>query len=92
MVDQADRWNRRTFLRGIAVGGAVGLAGLPAKRAVAEPSPETTTIRLYRALTAGSGICVAPQWVGEDLLKDTREHVNEAFRAGQDAIRRGTRS
>jgi hypothetical protein len=28
----------------------------------------------------------------DGFLQDTREHVNEAFRAGQDAIRQGTRS
>ena len=65
MWNRADRWDRRTFLRGLAFGGAVGLAGLPVKRALAEPPPETTRIRLPHL----PGVCLAPQVVAEDLLR-----------------------
>src|SRR5262245_37336016 len=64
MFSQADRWNRRTFLRGVALGGAV-LAGLPAKRASAEPPPETTRLRLVQRPV----ICFAPMYVAEPLLR-----------------------
>src|SRR2546430_9854086 len=38
-------------------------------RSLAEPPPETTTIRLYRPPTTNAGLCVAPQLVAEDLLR-----------------------
>src|SRR2546425_12992615 len=62
--------NHRTFLRGAALAGAAlaGAAGLVEPRpdhALAEPPPETTKIRL----TQIEGICVAPQYVAEELLK-----------------------
>jgi NitT/TauT family transport system substrate-binding protein len=43
--------------------GTVGLVGI--RPAVAEPPPETARIRLVRI----PGICIAPQYVAEDLLK-----------------------
>ena len=54
---------RRTFLRALALAAAVA----PLRRAVAsaEPSPETSRIRLYKF----PGICLAPQYVAEDLLR-----------------------
>jgi len=65
MSNHADQWNRRTFLRGAAFGGAIGLAGLPAKRAAAEPPLETTRIRLFK----WRSLCVTPQFIAQDLLK-----------------------
>jgi len=53
---------RRRFL-GLA--GACGLASLRTQPAYAEPPPETMTIRLSQV----AGICVAPQFVAEGLLK-----------------------
>ena len=43
--------------------GAAGLVGA-ATPAVAEPPPETGRIRLSK----NSGVCLAPQYVAEDLL------------------------
>ena len=58
--------NRRQFVRGLgALAGASGLLGFQPKLAVAEPPPETTTIRL----TAVPAICFAPQYVAEALLR-----------------------
>jgi len=59
--------NRRTFLRRTALAGAVelGLAGWRPGHALAEPPPETTRIRLFR----WPSICVAPQFVAEELLR-----------------------
>jgi NitT/TauT family transport system substrate-binding protein len=46
------------------VAGAAGLAGVPTL-AAAEPPPETTTVRLARI----GGICLAPQYAAEELLR-----------------------
>ncbi|MDQ0561556.1 NitT/TauT family transport system substrate-binding protein [Rhizobium mesoamericanum] len=56
--------NRRSFLASAA---AVGVAGVlrTTRRAWAEPPPETTTIRFAKI----SGICIAPQYAAEDLLR-----------------------
>ena len=59
------RQNRRRFLTALTSVGAVGMLGLPARPANVEPPPETTKIRLAQI----AGICVAPQYVAEDLLK-----------------------
>jgi NitT/TauT family transport system substrate-binding protein len=57
--------NRRDFIHGMSVAGAAALAGLRPGSAEAEPPPETLRIRL-----GGSpGICFAPQYVVEPLLK-----------------------
>ena len=55
---------RRRFIGSAALAGAAGLAGMPTARA-AEPPPETTTVRLPRI----PGICLAPQYVAEGLLR-----------------------
>jgi len=56
---------RRTFLRGVTCAGAAGLLGVRPRLAAAEPGPEISTIRLYKF----PGICLAPQYVAEDLLR-----------------------
>jgi NitT/TauT family transport system substrate-binding protein len=56
--------SRREFLGGLTLIGTAGLLGLPSRPSAAEPPPETTTIRLY-----GAGICVAPLYVAEELLR-----------------------
>jgi NitT/TauT family transport system substrate-binding protein len=55
---------RREFVSGLTVAGAVGLLGLRPDPAQAEPPPETTTIRFGMS----SAICIAPQFVAEELL------------------------
>src|SRR6516162_9112827 len=56
---------RRRFLGGIAAAGGAGLLG--AKRAEAADGPlETTSVRI----TKNQGICYAPQYVAEALLRD----------------------
>ena len=56
---------RRRFLGGVTLAGTAGLLGLHARRVAAEPPPETTKIRLVKI----SGICIAPQYVAEELLQ-----------------------
>src|SRR5215470_7250782 len=56
---------RREFLRTTAVGSAIGCSITRPRSAVAEPPPETTTVRI---LDFGAG-CMAPQMVADDLLK-----------------------
>ena len=62
---QAQSWSRREFLGGLTLAGTAGFLGLQPELAVAEPPPETTKLRLVKI----SGICIAPQYVVEDLLQ-----------------------
>jgi NitT/TauT family transport system substrate-binding protein len=54
---------RRDLLRGVV--GTAGLLACPPGQAGAEPPPETTRLRLLKF----PGICLAPQYVAEDLLR-----------------------
>ena len=63
-TQHARRVSRRRFLRGVTLAGTAGLLGLHARRVAAEPPPETTRLRLGKT----PGICIAPQYVAEDLL------------------------
>jgi NitT/TauT family transport system substrate-binding protein len=56
--------SRRNFLRTIAVGGGAGMMGAAVRPAGAEPSPETSKLRLLRT----GSICWAPQYLAEELL------------------------
>src|SRR6185369_15347030 len=56
--------NRRRFLTALTAAGATSLIGLPRPRAQ-EGRLETTTIRIGKIL----GICIAPQYVAEELLR-----------------------
>jgi NitT/TauT family transport system substrate-binding protein len=58
------RFSRREFVAGASSLAAASLFGLP-RIAAAEPPPETTTIRLVHA----PAICLAPQYVAEELLR-----------------------
>src|SRR5713101_1759561 len=62
---QAEGWSRREFLEWLTLAGAAGLLGLKPEPVAAEPPPETTRIRLHR----NPGICIAPQYIAEELLK-----------------------
>jgi NitT/TauT family transport system substrate-binding protein len=56
--------NRRRFLATLSSAGAAGLVGSP-KSFAQEAPPETTTLRLAKI----NGICIAPQYVAEELLR-----------------------
>jgi len=56
---------RREFLRTTAIGTAVGSSMTRPRAILAEPPPETTTVRI---IDVGAG-CLAPQMVADDLLK-----------------------
>ena len=58
-------WSRREFLAGLTLAGTAGLLGLHSRSVAAEPPPETTTIRLVQI----PGICIAPMYVAEELLR-----------------------
>ena len=67
MSDQASTkfgFTRRTFLASASTMGATSLLGVPLT-ATAEPPPETKRIRLVHA----AAICLAPQYVAEELLR-----------------------
>src|ERR1700730_17557218 len=57
--------NRRRFLAGISAASAAGLVGR-SRSASPEPALETTSIRLAKI----PGICIAPQYAAEELLRD----------------------
>jgi len=56
--------SRRRFLTTLSWAGAAGLAGAP-RLIAAETALETTTVRVARI----AGICIAPQYVAEELLR-----------------------
>ena len=63
--DDASLYGRRKFLETLALAGAAGAIGLRPGLAAAEPPPETTRIRLSKT----PSVCVAPQFVAEELLR-----------------------
>jgi NitT/TauT family transport system substrate-binding protein len=80
--------SRRRFLATLSSAGAASLIGASNSSAQEAP-PETTTIRLSKI----SGICIAPQYVAEELLKsegfadvqyiDVGVDIHPAFAAGK---------
>jgi NitT/TauT family transport system substrate-binding protein len=58
------RRNRRDFLAGLSAAGAAGVFSARASLADEGP-PETTTIRIGKS----TGICVAPSYIADDLLR-----------------------
>jgi NitT/TauT family transport system substrate-binding protein len=65
-TQQTAGWTRRRFLGGLTLAGTAGLLGLRARPVAAEPPPETTTIRI---VNMEGFICIAPQWVAQELLR-----------------------
>src|SRR5215467_13895005 len=69
--------NRRRFLATLTAAGAAGLIGGPSLKAQ-DGRPETTTVRIGRAV-----LCIAPQFVADELLRaegftDIRYDANES--------------
>src|SRR5687767_172953 len=62
---RADSWSRREFLKTAALAASGALFGSPSDSLAAEAPPETTRIRLVSI----PGVCVAPQYVSEELLR-----------------------
>jgi NitT/TauT family transport system substrate-binding protein len=62
---RCDHWSRREFLTNVGLAGGAALFGLQADVFAAEPPPETTKLRLNQS----SGICTAPQYLAEQLLR-----------------------
>lgn len=56
--------SRRRFFTGVSLAGAAGLLGAWPTRA-AQPGLETTSVRIASV----DGICIAPQYVAEELLR-----------------------
>jgi NitT/TauT family transport system substrate-binding protein len=63
--EHIERWTRRAFLGEMTLAGTAALLGLPPRPVAAEPPPETTRLRLFKF----PGICLAPQYVAEELLR-----------------------
>ena len=82
----ASQSSRRRFLGGLTLAGTAGLLGLHPRPAAAEPSPETTTLRLAQTVS----ICQAPQYVVEALFEAEGftdvQFVGEAARADRTLV------
>ena len=65
MRDRHERWSRRHFVGGLMLAGTASLLALRPEDVAAEPPPETTRLRFFKA----PGICLAPQYVAEELLR-----------------------
>lgn len=64
-VRHAAGFSRREFLGGLTLAGTMGLLGIDARSVAAEPPPETTRLRLVKI----PNVCLAPQYIAEDLLR-----------------------
>jgi NitT/TauT family transport system substrate-binding protein len=64
-TQHARQFSRRRFLGGVMRAGTAGLLGWHPRRAAAEPPPETMRLRLDQT----GAICIAPQFVAEELLR-----------------------
>jgi NitT/TauT family transport system substrate-binding protein len=64
-IRRVDRWSRREFLSTAALAGTGALLGLQSDSFAAEPPPETTRLKLGYVAT----VCLAPQFVAEELLR-----------------------
>jgi NitT/TauT family transport system substrate-binding protein len=64
-VQEENGWNRREFLRVPTLAGTAAILGLKPESTNAEPSLETTRIRIQDAATT----CFAPIYIAEGLLK-----------------------
>jgi NitT/TauT family transport system substrate-binding protein len=62
---RSDDWTRRKLVRTAALAGTGFLAGLRCDSLAAEPTLETTTLRLVQT----AGTCFAPQYLAEELLR-----------------------
>jgi NitT/TauT family transport system substrate-binding protein len=58
---------RREFLHGLTAAATVSLAG--AAPSAGEPPPETPRLRIFRPSPSAPGVCTAPQFVAEELLR-----------------------
>ena len=58
------RWSRRAFVRALTLAGTAKILAVRAAPAATEPPPETTRLALVQ-----SGLCFAPQYVAEALLR-----------------------
>ena len=80
--------NRRRFLAALSSAGATGLLGISNSTAQEAP-PETTTIRLVK----NAGICIAPQYVADNLLRAEGftdvQHMVRTVAEMSDALGRG---
>ena len=88
-AQHADGWTRRRFLGGLTVAGTAGLLGLHAGPVAAEPPPEITKVRLVHS----PAICLAPQYLAEELLRlegfSEVEYVEVGSATGPDTVAAG---
>jgi NitT/TauT family transport system substrate-binding protein len=88
-MDMQITQSRRRFLASLSAAGAASLLGYEQSHA-AESPPETTSVRLAKI----SGICLAPQYVAEELLHaegftEVRYVMTESAAGQSDALAKG---
>jgi NitT/TauT family transport system substrate-binding protein len=88
-MDMQITQSRRHFLAGLSAAGAASLLGDQQSLAADSP-PETTSVRLAKI----SGICLAPQYVAEELLHaegftEVRYVMTESAAGQSDALAKG---
>jgi hypothetical protein len=65
-LQTAHHWQRRDFVKCVAaLVGAAGLSTYDMRWAAADPPPETSHLRIIKA----PAICLAPEYVAEELLR-----------------------
>src|SRR5215813_501600 len=65
-AETAHHWGRRDFVKGVAaLAGAAELSAYGMRSADAEASPETSRVRIIKS----PAICLAPEYVAEELLR-----------------------
>lgn len=66
LMQSKKHWSRREFVAKATIAGAGTLLGLSSRVIAAQSKSETTRIRLIQI----PGICIAPMYVAESLLRD----------------------
>jgi NitT/TauT family transport system substrate-binding protein len=64
MKSRRASWSRREVVRGVTLSAIAGLLGVRPEAVAAGPRPETTKLRVTRI----PGICIAPQYVAQEML------------------------
>ena len=74
--DREPPLGRRELLARLAT-VTVGLVAIPSRVTAAEPPPETTRLRMHHN---SQSLCLAPQYVAEDLLRGEGDYAVQAIR------------
>ena len=89
MTEQRERWSRRRFVGGLTLAGTASLLGMRVEDSAAEPTPETTKLRLIHR----PSLCEAPSYVAEEFLRGEGftdiSYVKRTFGEAENALAAG---